>query len=186
MTATPAAEGLDSGQQSRYSIRGKSPSMTAMTHQKARVHHTWAFALSADGSSYTPTSGNRKPGTERPQAGEGIWGEAALFNGIGRVLVNANRWTPPRKWPVLEARLLAAHGPARGYRLLSGRHLRSRDGPRWPARSVGGSTPAVRAPRLAAVFRRSRHCSSRRRNTGSPPASMSRPAELNGRFSDVH
>ena len=91
MTATPAAEGLDSGQQSRYSIRGKSPSMTAMTHQKARVHHTWAFALSADGSSYTPTSGNRKPGTERPQAGEGIWGEAALFNGIGRVLVNANR-----------------------------------------------------------------------------------------------
>ena len=65
--------------------------MTAMTHQKARVRHTWAFALSADGSSYTQTSGNRKPGTERPQAGEGIWGGAALFNGIRRVLAAVNR-----------------------------------------------------------------------------------------------
>ena len=90
MTATPAAEGLDSGQQSRYSIRGKSPSMTAMTHQKARVRHTWAFALSADGLSYTHTSGNRKPGTVPAQVGEGIWGGAALFNGIERVLVNAD------------------------------------------------------------------------------------------------
>ena len=64
--------------------------MTAMTHQKARVRHTWAFALSADGLSYTHTIGNRKPGTVRAQVGEGIWGGAALFNGLRRVLVTGD------------------------------------------------------------------------------------------------
>ncbi len=56
MTATPSAEGLDSGHKSRYSESGKSPSMTAMTHRRPGEVSPRAFAFSAEGLSYTQTA----------------------------------------------------------------------------------------------------------------------------------
>ena len=50
MTATPPAGGLDSGQQSRYSESGKSPSMTAMTHRKPGEDESPGFHLLGGGA----------------------------------------------------------------------------------------------------------------------------------------
>ena len=81
----------------------------------------------------------------------------------------------------------AAH---RRSRRPSDRRWPSRGGRRSPPRCAAATSPAAPAPGLAAVCRRSRRCSCRRRTISSPPASTSRRAtvmagfqvSINGRF----
>ena len=97
-----------------------------------------------------------------------------------------SRWTLPTKWPVLPDARKAGHGPAPPRRPPSGSRWPSRGGPRWPVRSAAATTPGVPGPRPAVVCLQPRRCSCRAGTRSSRPASTSRAAIGNGRFSTVH
>ncbi len=97
-----------------------------------------------------------------------------------------SRWTPPAEWPVLPDEPEDGHGPAPSGRPPSGSRWRSRAGPRWPLRSAAATSRGVPARGLVVVSLRSRRCSCRAGTSRSRPASTSRAAIGNGRFSAVH
>ena len=88
--------------------------------------------------------------------------------------------------PVLPDEREGGHGPAPSGRPPSGSCWRSRAGPRWPLRSAVATSRGVRAQGPVVVSLQSRRCSCRAGTSCSRPASTSRAAIRNGRFSSVH
>ena len=97
-----------------------------------------------------------------------------------------SRWTPPKKWPDLPDEREGGHDRARSGRPPSGSRWRSRAGPRWPLQSAAATSRGVPARGSVVVSLRSRRCSCRAGTSCSRPASTSRAAIGNGRFSAVH
>ena len=97
-----------------------------------------------------------------------------------------NRWTPPKEWPDLPDEREGGHDRARSGRPPSGSRWRSRAGPRWPLQSAAATSRGVPARGSVVVSLRSRRCSCRAGTPSSRPASTSRAAIGNGRFSAVH
>ena len=98
-----------------------------------------------------------------------------------------SRWTPRRRNGRFCLRFAApswpAHGDSGGFQIAA---RRSRVGRRWCARCAAATSPVARALQLDVVCRRPRRCSCGVGTSRSPPASTSRAATRNGRFSGVH